>query len=103
MKKLKKIQNDLLVDEVKKLTEAVNALRDRTRNDSFMLTHNSQEIQKVQQELTYVADKVKVVTRNPFVKVGHFVNNFASRYGHVIEIGLIGALIVMAFLLGRKL
>lgn len=102
MKKSAK-QNDPLVEEVRKLTEAVNLLRDRTRNDSFMLTQNSQEVQIMRSELTHMTNMVKHVSRNPIVKFTDYVSSFLGRHGSAIELLMIVSLVVIAFMLGRKL
>lgn len=98
---MKRRQSNQLLDELKKIREAVDLLRDRTRNDSFMLVHQSQEIQTLKGELSYTSSKIKDLRRNLFVRLGDGLYNLVIQNRRAFEYGGIVLLAIMFYILGR--
>ena len=62
-----------ILTEVKLLKEKVNTMIDRTQNDKFMLTHQSQELEVVKSEVAYIRGKQAKLMENALIKAGNVV------------------------------
>lgn len=98
---MRKTKQNPVIEELKKLTEAVNLLKSRTQNDSYLLSHQAQEIQVVKNELGYITSKVKYIASNPFVRISNIIKTSVVKYQNVI-IGILLTIVLWSvFLLGR--
>lgn len=76
-KKVSKI--DQILNNTTKTNERVAMLTDSTRNDKFMLTHLSQEVEVVKNEMNYIRGKQSIIVNNPFVIVSAYLAKILNK------------------------
>lgn len=62
-----------ILTEIKLLREKVASMIDRTQNDKFMLTHQSQELQVVKSEVAYIRSKQAKLMENALIRLGSVI------------------------------